>query len=66
MATIAYSTLQTAGLRLDAMIENEVRALLHDSASIRNSGALLLLGMWLESVLMPSLYVMPVLTDTKR
>ena len=44
MATIAYSTLQTDGLRLDAMIENEVRALLHDAASIRNSGALLFAG----------------------
>ena len=44
MATITYSTLQTDGLRIDAMIENEVRALLHDAASIRNSGALLFAG----------------------
>jgi hypothetical protein len=44
MATIDYSVLNGAGLRLDAMIENEVRALLHDGASIRNSGALLFAG----------------------
>ena len=44
MATIDYSALNTGGLRLDAMIENEVRALLHDAASIRNSGALLFAG----------------------
>ena len=44
MATIDYSALNTSGLRLDAMIENEVRALLHDAASIRNSGALLFAG----------------------
>ena len=44
MATIDFSALNTGGLRLDAMIENEVRALLHDAASIRNSGALLFAG----------------------
>ena len=44
MATISYSVLNGDGLRLDAMIENEVRALLHDGASIRNSGALLFAG----------------------
>ena len=48
MAEIKYSTLITAGtnagLRLDKMIENEVRALLFDAASIRNSGALLFAG----------------------
>ena len=44
MATITYSVLNGDGLRLDAMIENEVRALLHDGASIRNSGALLFAG----------------------
>ena len=44
MSTITYTALQTDGLRLDAMIENEVRALLHDAASIRNSGALLFAG----------------------
>ena len=44
MAEIKYSTLNTAGLRLDKMIENEVRALLFDAASIRNSGALLFAG----------------------
>ena len=44
MSTITYSALQTDGLRLDAMIENEDRALLHEAASIRNSGALLFAG----------------------
>ena len=47
MATITFSTLdQTSGsgLRMDTMIENEVRSLLHDAASIRNSGALLFAG----------------------
>lgn len=44
MATIDYSALNSGGLRLDTMIENEVRALLHDAASIRNSGALLFAG----------------------
>ena len=44
MATITYNVLQTDGLRLDKMIENEVRALLFDAASIRNSGALLFAG----------------------
>ncbi len=44
MSTITYTTLDTSGLRMDLMIENEVRALLHDAASIRNSGALLFSG----------------------
>tara|TARA_R100000329_G_scaffold21315_2_gene20829 strand:- start:2668 stop:3603 length:936 start_codon:yes stop_codon:yes gene_type:complete len=48
MAEIKYSTLISTGtnpgLRLDKMIENEVRALLFDAASIRNSGALLFAG----------------------
>lgn len=39
-----YSGLQGAGLRLAAMIEAEVRALLSDSASIRQSNALLFAG----------------------
>lgn len=42
MSTIDYSTL--GNLRLAAMIENEVRAILADQASIRNSGALLFAG----------------------
>ena len=44
MATITYTTLFNDGLRLEKMIENEVRALLFDAASIRNSGALLFAG----------------------
>ena len=44
MATITYTTLFNDGLRLEKMIENEVRALLFDAASIRNSGALLFGG----------------------
>ena len=32
MSTITYSVLDGAGLRLDKMIENEVRALLFDAA----------------------------------
>tara|TARA_R100000773_G_scaffold30978_1_gene26472 strand:- start:6305 stop:7234 length:930 start_codon:yes stop_codon:yes gene_type:complete len=44
MATITYSALEGANLRLAAMLENEIRALIHDSASIRNSGALLFAG----------------------
>ncbi len=44
MATITYSVLDTDGIRMDLMVENEVRALLHDGASIRNSGALLFAG----------------------
>ena len=39
-----YSGLETGGLRLAAMIEAEVRALLADNASIRQSGALLFAG----------------------
>jgi len=42
MATIDYSSL--GNLRLSAMIENEVRAVLADMASIRNTGALLFAG----------------------
>ena len=42
MSTIDYSAL--GNLRLAAMIENEVRAILADQASIRNSGALLFAG----------------------
>jgi len=42
MTTIDYSGL--GNLRLSAMIENEVRAILADVASIRNSGALLYMG----------------------
>jgi hypothetical protein len=42
MAITTYS--QLGDLRLEAMIENEVRALLADQASIRNSGALLFMG----------------------
>jgi len=44
MAIIDYNVLDTDGIRMDLMIENEVRALLHDSASIRNSGAILYAG----------------------
>ena len=44
MATITYTTLEGDGLRLAAMLENEIRALIHDAASIRNSGALLFAG----------------------
>jgi hypothetical protein len=44
MATIDYSVLNTAGLRMDLMIENEVRALLFDAASLRTSGALVFAG----------------------
>jgi len=44
MATITFNTLETGGIRLAKMIENEVRALLFDGASIRNSGALLFGG----------------------
>ena len=44
MATITYTTLFNDGLRLEKMIENEVRALLFDAASIRTSGALLFAG----------------------
>tara|TARA_B100000524_G_scaffold145260_1_gene72962 strand:+ start:506 stop:1429 length:924 start_codon:yes stop_codon:yes gene_type:complete len=44
MATITYTTLQAANIRLGAMIENEVRSLLFDAGSIRNSGALLFAG----------------------
>ena len=44
MAIIDYAVLDTDGIRMDLMIENEVRALLHDSASIRNSGALIFAG----------------------
>lgn len=43
MATIKFSDLD-GNLRLAAMIENEVRALLADNASIRNSGALMFAG----------------------
>ena len=39
-----YAGLETGGLRLAAMIEAEVRALLADNASIRQSGALLFAG----------------------
>lgn len=39
-----YSGLEGGGLRLAAMIEAEVRALLSDNASIRQSGALLFAG----------------------
>jgi hypothetical protein len=39
-----YAGLQGAGLRLSKMIEAEVRALLTDNASIRQSGALLFAG----------------------
>ena len=39
-----YSGLESGGLRLAAMIEAEVRALLADNASIRQSGALLFAG----------------------
>jgi hypothetical protein len=39
-----YSGLEGGGLRLAAMIEAEVRALLADNASIRQSGALLFAG----------------------
>lgn len=39
-----YSGLEGAGLRLASMIEAEVRALLSDSGSIRQSGALLFAG----------------------
>ena len=41
MAIIDYAVLDTDGIRMDLMIEAEVRALLHDGASIRKSGALL-------------------------
>ena len=44
MSTITYGVLDSAGIRMDLMIENEVRALLFDGASIRNSGALLFAG----------------------
>ena len=44
MAIIDYNVLDTDGIRMDLMIENEVRALLHDAASIRNSGALIYAG----------------------
>jgi hypothetical protein len=44
MSTITYGVLDSAGIRMDLMIENEVRALLYDGASIRNSGALLFAG----------------------
>lgn len=44
MAIIDYAVLDTDGIRMDLMIENEVRALLHDGASIRNSGAILFAG----------------------
>ena len=44
MAIIDYAVLDTDGIRMDLMIEAEVRALLHDSASIRKSGALLFAG----------------------
>ena len=47
MAIIDYAVLDTDGIRMDLMIEAEVRALLHDSASIRKSGALLFAGDWL-------------------
>ena len=39
-----FAGLETGGLRLAAMIEAEVRALLADNASIRQSGALLFAG----------------------
>ena len=39
-----YGGLEGSGLRLAAMIEAEVRALLADNASIRQSGALLFAG----------------------
>ena len=42
MTTIDYSAL--GNLRLSQMIENEVRAILADNASLRNSGALLFAG----------------------
>lgn len=42
MAITDYA--QLGDLRLEAMIENEVRAVLADMASIRNSGALLYMG----------------------
>jgi hypothetical protein len=42
MTTIDYANL--GNLRLTAMIENEVRAVLSDMASIRNTGALLFAG----------------------
>jgi hypothetical protein len=44
MAIIDYAVLDTDGIRMDLMIENEVRSLLHDGASIRNSGALIFAG----------------------
>ena len=44
MAIIDYAVLDTDGIRMDLMIEAEVRALLHDGASIRKSGALLFAG----------------------
>lgn len=44
MTTIDYTGLLGDNLRLAAMIENEVRAVLADMASIRNSGALLYAG----------------------
>lgn len=44
MATITYGVLDTDGIRMDLMVEAEVRALLHDSASLRNSGRLIFAG----------------------
>ena len=44
MAVIDYAVLDTDGIRMDLMLENEIRALLHDGASIRKSGALLFAG----------------------
>ena len=43
MAIIDYASLD-GNLRLAAMIENEVRAILSDTASIRNSGGLMYAG----------------------
>ena len=44
MAIIDYAVLDTDGIRMDLMVENEIRALLHDGASIRKSGALIFAG----------------------
>jgi hypothetical protein len=44
LQNLDFSGLETGGLRLAAMIEAEVRALLSDNASIRQSGALLYAG----------------------
>jgi hypothetical protein len=44
LQNLDFAGLETGGLRLAAMIEAEVRALLSDNASIRQSGALLYAG----------------------